>query len=191
MNVCVTISILDLAGSSQLAGATDGHSWFLEARSIVDAAEAGTHMIDFHGVQIATVSWLREAVLALVKYGHSIRPDINFVMGNLSPVVREELQVALDASGLVAVILVRSGGAGPSAPLLIGHLDAALRETFQVIEGRGEFDASIVCREISGIAPSAANNRLAALEAKGVLISERRGRSRIYRPILENLHYGN
>lgn len=189
MNVCGTIPVSGIARSADLAGATDGAAWFQAARPRVDAAQAGLYAIDFADVRIATVSWLREGPLALCKYAAALRPDLRFVVTGLSQLVREELEVALEATGTV-LIAVDLGPGTHSAPIVLGRLDPALRDTLQAVESRPEFDATFVSRAIPGVGPSAANNRLSALETKGILTSERRGRSRFYRPLLENLRYG-
>jgi DNA-binding transcriptional ArsR family regulator len=191
MNVCSTILVTEIAKSTELAGAADGAAWFLAARQQFDGAAAGMHLIDFQGVRLATVSWLREAVLALRKYASVMRPDILLVVANLAPLVREEFEVALEATGNLFIDLGRSTGSGFDGAVLMGTLDPALRETLTAVDGKAEFDASLVCRLLGSLAPSAANNRLAALELKGILTSSRRGRTRVYRPLVEDMRYGN
>jgi DNA-binding transcriptional ArsR family regulator len=192
MNICATVSVQATTGGGQeLAGATDGQAWLTKVRQQAELFPSGVCIIDFEGVRLATVSWLREAVLGLSKFLRLMRPEVTLVFANLRPLVKEEFKVALEATGQVAVVVGAIQNGTPVAPEVIGRLDPALEETFKVVEGRAEFDASVVCGAVPGVAPSAANNRLAALEAKGLLISKRRGRSRIYQPILENLRYGN
>ncbi len=65
MNVCNTIFVAEIAASNELAGATNGAAWFVAAREKLDAVPPGLHVINFQGIKLATVSWLREAVLAL------------------------------------------------------------------------------------------------------------------------------
>ena len=190
MKVCGIISVCDTAAATELAGAVNGQAWFFAARGDVDQAAAGVHAVDFGGVRLATVSWLREAVIAVIRYARAMRPDVVVVVANLSELVREELHLALEATGEVCVDVGSLDGE-TAEPVILGRLDPALRETLKTVEGAREFDASAVRRSIPRLALSAANNRLAALEAKGVLTSERRGRTRIYRPLLERLRYGD
>lgn len=191
MNVCGTILVSEIARSSDLAGAADGAAWFQRARSDLDAARPGLYALDFAGVRLATVSWLREGALALCKYAAAMRPDLRLIVANLSQLAREEYEVALDATGSVLIAADLESGSQLRNPVVMGRLDPALRDTLLAVESRPEFDATFVSRAIPGVGLSAANNRLAALEAKGILTSERRGRSRLYRPLLENLRYGN
>lgn len=190
MNVGGNILVSEIARATDLAGAADGAAWFQAARQRLDAAQPGLNAIDFNGVRIATVSWLREGVLALCRYASTMRPDLRLIATRLTPLVREELEVALDATGAVLIAAETEPGSPPTQPVVLGRLDAALRDTLRAVEGKPEFDATFVSRAIPGVGASAANNRLAALEAKGILLSERRGRSRLYRPLLENLRYG-
>ncbi|HEY4329737.1 MAG TPA: hypothetical protein VGN88_08370 [Phycisphaerae bacterium] len=182
---------MEIARSADLAGAADGATWIQAVRPRVDAAQPGLYAIDFTGIRIATVSWLREAVLALCRYAAAIRPEIRFVATGLSQLVRDELEVALEATGSVLIAADLRMDSVLTKPMVLGKLDPALRDTLRAIEDRPEFDATFVSQAIPGVGLSAANNRLASLEAKGILSSERRGRSRFYRPILEDLRYGN
>jgi DNA-binding transcriptional ArsR family regulator len=191
MNIACTIIVQDIAQATELAGATNGAAWFSAARHIVDASPTGLSVIDFQGVRLATVSWMREAVLALRKYAGAMRPDIVFAVANLAPLVREEFDEALRATNNVFLVVHDTTDRTGIGAVLLGVLDPALRETLSVVDGKAEFDATLICQSLPTVAPSAANNRLASLEKKGILTSTRRGRTRIYRPILEGLHYGH
>jgi len=190
MNVCEIILVSIFSPSSNLAGAADGAAWYQEARPRVDAANPGLFVIDFTGIQLATVSWIREGALALCRYAAAIRPEVRLAVTGLSPLVREELEVALAATGTLLIAIDLGSNSQPTHPVILGRADPALCDTLQVVEGKSEFDAAVVCRALPGVGLSAANNRLAALEARGIFTSERRGRSRIYRPLLEDLRYG-
>ena len=191
MNVMSVIPVATLARSADLAGAADGVAWFQVARVRLDTAERGLHAIDFAGIRLATVSWLREGVLALMKYAAAMRPDIVFIVANLGDLVREELAVALEATGTVGVAADLASDNRVRNPVLMGRLDPALNETLRAVRGQKEFDASFVSRALPHVGLSAANNRLAALQTRGILKSERRGRTRVYHPVLENMNYGH
>jgi DNA-binding transcriptional ArsR family regulator len=189
--MCNTILVTDLARSTELAGAADGEAWFQAARQRLDTEEAGLLALDFNDVRLATVSWLREGPLALRTYASAMRPDIVIFAGNLSDFVREELEVALEATGNVMIAADISPDFDVHRPTVMGHLDPALHDTLRVVQGQSEFDALFVSRALPHVGLSAASNRLAALEVKGILKSERRGRARVYSPLLEDLQYGN
>lgn len=191
MNVQSLIPVRETARSAELAGAQDGMSWAKAMRSVVDAAVSGVHAIDFTGITLATVSWLREAILELVKYASVTRPDVLLIAANASHLVIEEMGIALEARKSVLILADVSPSMVATKPRLIGWLDHALDESLRAIVGIPECDASYLVKALPQLGLPAANNRLSALESKGVLTSERRGRSRIYRPILEGLSYGN
>jgi DNA-binding transcriptional ArsR family regulator len=190
MKICSIIQVLDHADAAELAGAASGAAWFRAVRPWIDSADPGLHGLDFAGVRVATVSWLREGVLALMKYGKAVRDDITIIAANLPELVREELAVALEATSGVMIAAQVTAELEIHAPCVLGRLDPALEQTLRVVQHEREFDAPFVSREVPELALSAANNRLAAIEAKGILRSERRGRGRVYRPVLENLDYG-
>lgn len=191
MNVTSCLPVSDADAATELTGALNGAAWFQGMRRLIDAADPGLHALDFAGVRLATVSWLREAVLALVKYAAALRPDLLLIAANATDLVKEELSVALEATSSVIIAADVSTSLKVLQPVLLGRLDTALDETLRAILGRNECDASFLSQALPPLGLSAANNRLAALESRGVLTSERRGRSRIYRPVMEGLRYGN
>lgn len=191
MNVQSSVPVRSASDGDVLAGAQDGCNWALRTRAAIDRADSGFHAVDFVGVRLATASWLREAVLGLVTYARATRPDIRLIVSNASPAVLEELQVALEHTKAVLIAAHVPASKRILRPRLIGTLDQALDESLKAVVGRTESDAPFLTRTFPQLGLSAANNRLSALEERGALISERRGRSRVYRPILEGLSYGN
>ncbi len=191
MKIGKSISLFAVTGRTELAGAIDGSAWYQDARSQLDTVDDGAFVLDFNGIRIATVSWLREGVIALVKYAAAIKPDVVVVVANLSDLVREELQVALEATGTVVIEAAIGSSSQLVSPTLLGRLDQALSETLAAVAGEQTFDAPFVCKALPHVGASAANNRLASLEGKNILRSHRTGRSRIYRPVLKGLRYGN
>lgn len=190
MKICSSIIVKDLTSTTELAGASFGSDWFMKARDHIDSADPGLHVIDFSEIRLATVSWIRESVLALKKYASTMRPDIFLTVANMTSIVQEEFAIALEATSEIMVSVTLSDSLTIQDPVLMGSLDAALKETLCVIQGHREFDASLLSRSLTALAPSAANNRLKAIESKGLFKSERRGRTRVYWPILEGLDYG-
>lgn len=192
MKVSNVILVSELASSTSLAGAAAGTEWFQKARIRLESGPPGWHAVDFHDVQIATVSWLREAVVELQRFAAVVRPDIDLVAVNLSALVREELAITLEATKRVMIASDRFARDVVHQATVLGRLDNALRETLNAIQHLPESDAPILTKVLpGGLQLSAANNRLALLETKGILRSEKRGRKRIYRAVMENLQYGN
>lgn len=190
MNICAIISVEAIAGATELAGAKDGSAWYQSVRAHLDTAQSGVLVLDFTRIRIATVSWLREAVVTLIRHATKLRPDVVVVAANVPKLVREELEVALDATSSVLIVAHLDSHGELSQPTVLGKLDSALSETLKAVVEYPSFDASVVREALPSVGPSAASNRLAALAAKGLLTSERRGRGRVYRPLLEGLRYG-
>jgi len=191
MKIVVKLPVSKYSPTTELAGAIAGSAWFLKAREEIDAVDSGFCVVDFDGIRLATVSWLREGLIALQKYTVAMRPQIVLAVTHLEPVVREELEVALQATSNVMLSVEDAVNDDIRAVSVLGRLDPALDETLQVVRDKAEFDASFVSENLKSVGLSAANNRLAALEARGLLKSERRGRSRFYRPLVELMTYGN
>lgn len=190
MNVKTTAAVLAPGDSPEVAGALAGRSWARRAWSVLAVGEPGLYAVDFTGVRLATVSWLREGVVGLLRQFETLQGSV-LLAANTAELVQEELVVALDACGCVMLAASVSPCLRASNPKLLGKLDSALDEALRAIVECEECDATFLCGKIPRLGLSAANNRLAALEARGVLTSERRGRARIYRPVLEGMSYGN
>jgi len=190
MNICGSISIAGLAGATELGGAADGARWYLQVRPRLEPLTPGVLILDFAGVRLATVSWLREGVIALIREVSTSKRGVIPVAVNVDGLVREEIEIALEATNTVLIAAAMKASGTPSHPELLGHLDAALKETLVAVGDNTTFDASVVSKSLPYVSLSAANNRLSALESKGILKSARRGRGRIYSPVLEGLQYG-
>jgi len=73
-----------------------------------------------------------------------------------------------------------------SDPVLLGNLDPKQQLAFDLVNQRGETDATELMRDFGEGLKSATgwNNRLASLAALGVVIEVSQGRSKRYRPVL-------
>lgn len=151
----------------------------------------GLHALDFADVSLATVSWLREGPIGLLTRLAQLESGVVLVIANATPLVREEIVVALGARRCVMLAARVTTDLQASEPELLGGLDDALDETLKAILDLPEFDAKALTERVSMLGLSAANNRLANLEAHGVLASERRGRSRVYRLTMDGMRYGH
>lgn len=176
---------------AHLAGALAGLSWFERMVPVFEREVAGLHALDFTDVGLATVSWLREGPVALLTRLGQVGSGVVLVAANAPPLVREEIVVTLDARNCVMLAARVSASLHSTEPELLGTLDPALDQTLKAILATPEFDAKVVVERIAELSLQAANNRLASLEARGVLASERRGRRRVYRQVLEGIRYGN
>lgn len=149
--------------------------------------------LDFEGIEVATTSFLREAVVTFRAYARQHLANVYPIPANLAVRVKEELALFLrDRGDAMAICDLPVSGEKPSGAEVIGQLDGKSLATLKVAIGAGETDAASLATQFSdeGIGITAWNNRLAALALKGLLVEISQGRSKRYRPVLEDLTYG-
>lgn len=184
----VRLKILPLAGHQPvLSGAGCGRQLF---DKLVDAAQAPSGpepaYLDFNGVTVATASFLREGVIAFRDYARSTLPLLYPVVANASAPVTEELEFILRQrkDALWACWLTESGA--PRDPQLLGELDDAHRSTFALVVRLGTATApGLAAQSDEKLGPTAWNNRLSFLAARGLLIERKAGKTKTFTPVLE------
>ena len=148
--------------------------------------------LDFAGITVATTSFLRDSVVAYRNHARSAWPRIYPVGANLAPRVREELASFLSARNDAFVICTLNADKSVSNVELIGQVDGKQGAALRAVLDLGEADAPGIREHVSEeVAPTAWNNRLGALVAKGILMEVSGGRNKKYRPVLEGLRYGS
>jgi hypothetical protein len=115
------------------------------------------------------------------------------VVANASALVLEDLAVLANAGGMVFLSCSLDGAGTVSGIALIGKLDPKQQTTFDEVRTRGETDA----RELMAaradqeeVGQTAFNNRLASLVNLGLIAELTRGKSKRYRPVLNETSYG-
>lgn len=186
------IPMLPYAQNGVLAGSLDGKKAFVDLiQKTIVPVEPEVCFLDFAGINIATVSFLRESVVAYRNHTRSTWPSIYPVCANLSDPVREELAsfLAMWSDALVTCTLGTENRI--SNIEIVGKIDGKQGVALRGVIELGEVNAPSL-RAYSGedVAPTAWNNRLGALAAKGILIEVGSGRNKRYRPVLEGLCYG-
>lgn len=182
------LPILSLAGGQPiLSGAQAGRQLF---GKLVAAARAPTEpqagYLDFDGVTVATASFLREGVIAFRDYARSTLPALYPVIANASASVTEELEFFLRHRKDALWACRLTAGGEPRDPDLLGELDEAHRSTFELVARLGTATApSLAAQSNEGLAPTAWNNRLSYLAARGLLIERRAGKTKTFAPVLE------
>jgi hypothetical protein len=172
-----------------LAGRLDGQRMFvrlLEELGMVSTAILV--ILDFAGIEIATSSFLAEAVVRLRDHLRLGRAPSYLAVANLNPKVSEELEDLLARSGDALMACEVSSDGNVGRPELLGRLEPKLRETFDLVQKKGETNAVELHSESSDsdqIGPTAWNNRLNLLSAKSLLVEIPRGRMKKFRPLLE------
>jgi len=193
MGVRLVIQILSLfeLGNRRkvLAGAIPGKSMLGKLITAVrPPTEPEPVLLSFDRVDAATGSFLREAVLGFRDYCTKTQPNLYPVVANANEVIVDELEFLLRLNGdaLFTCIVDKHGKVKSSQ--VIGHLNDKQRLTFDAVLAAREADATTLqtkYKQTEQIQITGWNNRLSSLVAKGVLMEIKKGRSKVYRPVLE------
>ncbi len=182
-----------LGGEVILAGAAEGANALAKLIALVTKFVAPTTLLlDFRQINVATSSYLREAILGFRDYCRNSRPELYPVICNLGPKVREELEALLKLKGDALVAAEVNAGRVITATV-VGKLEEKQRITLLAVLHAKRADAVSLSRQDQqeNLGPTAWNNRLASLSAKGILRETQAGRGKIYEPVVEALCYGN
>jgi hypothetical protein len=145
--------------------------------------------LDFAGVDIATGSFLREAVLGFRDFSRNAIGALYPVVANANAMIEEELSLYLrDRSDAIWACSLHEDGSAHDARIL-GELDSAQMDILTLISEHGRISAPELAklRPEEGIGATAWNNRLAALTAKGILMELRQGKTKLFTPLLETI----
>jgi hypothetical protein len=172
-----------------LAGKLDGRRAFARELELVPpTAEPTLVVLDFHGIDIATSSFLSEAVVHFRDHLRLSRFPTYLLVANLTERPLEELDYLLSRSGDALISCKLAPNGELTAPALLGSLDSKLKETFDLVKRKGETTAVELHGESADndkIGATAWNNRLTALAAKSLVVEVAAGRTKKYRPLLE------
>lgn len=181
-------SIRRLANTEVAAGAQAGRRVFVAlVAAVSEPTEPQPVFLDFDGIEAATGSFLRECVFAFRDHCRHAMANAYPVMANAVPVVVEELAfyAKSQADAVWHCELPAQGSA--SAARLIGreNLEAGQQEALRWVEQLPEATAPAITQQSGqAVGATAWNNRLSALAAKGLIMEQRRGKTKIFRPVL-------
>jgi hypothetical protein len=187
MNI-VRIPIVGPGASPVLAGKLDGKRMFLRSLEAMPVINVPTLIVlDFRGIELATSSFLDEAVVRLRDHLRLGRAPSYLVVANLSAHVQEELEDLLTRANDAMLACNFSRSDEVSNPRLLGALDPKLSETFELVRQRGLASAVDLHNESDAqeIGQTAWNNRLNTLAAKSLLMEVPEGRTKKYRAVLD------
>jgi hypothetical protein len=189
------LPVIELAETPFAAGATLGSAVQARAIAKIGALADAIVFLDFDGIEAATGSFLREAVLGFRDFCHRSARNLTVVIANPSALVTEELGDLLTRLRDAVLCSQLSPEARPATPFIVGLLEDTQRRTLAAVLETGAADAASLAGRHAGdpdkIGVTGWNNRLAALAAKGLLRESRHGRAKIYRPALEGLILGS
>jgi hypothetical protein len=189
----IEISILELGGGLEvLSGQPRGQMLLGKLIAAVSPQENFTVVfLNFKGVNVATASFLRSAILAF--RDHCVRAKLNLypVLANMNDDIGGDLKLVLESRADAFVVCELGLDGVVSAVRLIGSLDDIQQLTFEAVRRNGEADATTLKdvhdkeKGTEGIGVTGWNNRLASLAEKGLVVEVKRGRTKLYRPVLE------
>jgi hypothetical protein len=189
----IEVSMFDIGGGLEvLSGQPRGQVILGKLIAAVAPQESFTPVfLNFKGVNVATASFLRSAILAF--RDHCVRAKLNLypVLANVSDDIIGDLKLVLEPRGDAFMVCELHGEGTVFSVRLVGSLDDTQRQTLEAVRRKGEADA-ITLKTVhdeeegtEGIGVTAWNNRLASLAEKGLVVEIKRGRTKLYRPILE------
>ncbi|MEQ8694884.1 MAG: hypothetical protein RIC85_06210 [Gammaproteobacteria bacterium] len=175
-----------------LAGRYDGRRALVRQLEQLPAINETTVVVlDFKNVELATSSFMGEAVVQFRDHLRLGRTPAYLVVANLNDRVAEELDDLLSraADALLACSLSSDGLLSDAR--LLGVLEPKLKVTFELVTKKGEatateLHAAAAAADENAVGPTAWNNRLSALVAKSLLIEVPQGRAKTYTPIVES-----
>ena len=151
--------------------------------------------LDFEGVSVATASFVRACVVGFRDYTRQQNPNLYPVVANASADLVEDLQIVLESRSDAIAVCDRDADGTTKNARVIGRLEIPQQETLNAVQILGVADATSLHRQQGAEpkvkTPTAWNNRLAVLVAKGLLIEVSRGRAKSYRCVLPELSYGS
>jgi hypothetical protein len=184
------ISIYGLGGKLEvLSGLPRGQALLGKLIAAARPQEEPTPLfLDFKGVNVATSSFLRSGILGF--RDHCIRMGLNLypILANLNDEIIDDLKVVLEQRGDAFVVCSLSDNGRVSSVRVVGSLDEKQRLTLEAVIKEGETDAASLKEqheETESIGTTGWNNRLTSLAEKGLVVEVKRGRGKLYRPVLE------
>jgi hypothetical protein len=186
------IDVKEIAQTDIIAGKLKGKMVLAQLIQETDHQSSTEPLyLDFQSIELATSSFFREAILGFRDY--CITQNLNLVpiVANANQQTLDEFLVVLENKGDAIVVCDLYNGQ-VSNPRIIGVLEEKQAITLEAVIQAKEIDAVSLeerFRAVERIGATSWNNRLASLAAKGILIERKKGRLKLYRPILE-VKYG-
>ena len=184
------VQIFELANKrAVLAGETQGKEMLAKLITVVKRSDAPEPvLLDFAKVETATSSFLRESILGLRDYCTKTQPNLYPVVANANEVILDELEFLLNVYGDAFLTCELNKQGKVTASRIVGRLNEKQQLTFDAVLEAREADAGTLeskYRESEQIQITGWNNRLSSLVAKGILMEIKKGRGKVYRPVLE------
>ena len=188
------LRVRDIENRSILAGADTGKRLFSRAaEKLSSPSKPEILFVDFEGVELASASFLREAVLGLKGWCRRQGSKWFPVVANAGSDTLNELSIVCDLQSDAILACNLDSENAVTCSTLIGQLDEKQHDAFQfVTRSRGATAKELMESSTSerALSPTAWNNRLNVLVQKGLVMESSAGRSKIFRPLLEEAENG-
>ena len=181
-------SLSKLSNKKVLAGSPEGRRMREILSDLAKASDPGLFVIDFAQIDVATSSFVREAVVIFRNLTRAQRADLYPVVANLNAEVEEELTSVLLQMG-DAIWLFDLSKMDVTGHRLLGKIDPKLRETLDLIENGAGYDAATrwkTTNSTESVGVTAWNNRLANLAKQGLAFESKVGKQKYYHPLRES-----
>jgi hypothetical protein len=183
--------LLKMAGGhAVLSGGLAGRKLLTTLITATPSPEVPTTLfLDFRGVEVATSSFLRESVIGFRDYARLSLANAYPVAANLALQVLEEFEFFLRSRNDVFWVCDLDANERVSGGRLLGDLDPVQRSTFVAVSELGAVTAPELAARFpdQNIGPTAWNNRLSGLAAKGVLVERKIGKTKSFSCLLETV----
>lgn len=176
-----------------LAGSLAGKRAFADLVGMTEVpGKPEVCFLDFCDVAVVTTSFMRDSVIAYRNHARSAWPYLYPAAANLGAAVREEFEIWLGETNDIFVICDLDDAEKPSNVTVLGQIDGKQLVALRGVIDLGETDVSGLAAHVGeAVAPTAWNNRIGSLLAKGLVIEvSNTGRNKRYRPILEGISCG-
>ncbi|SHN55157.1 hypothetical protein [Erythrobacter sanguineus] len=176
------------AGSTTLAGSAMGRQMLAQLiEKTMPVSEPTLAFLDFAKVDIATGSFLREAVMGFRDFCRNAAGMIYPVVANANATIEEELATYLRGRNDAIWACTLDTDGTTTDPHILGELDSGQMNTIQLIAAHYPISAPDLAklRPDDKIGTTAWNNRLATLSAKGMLKEVRHGKAKLFSPVME------
>lgn len=144
--------------------------------------------LDFQGIELATASGLRQLLVPF--WSWLLERGAVGVVANANADTLDDVRLVAEACERQFICAQLADGR-LRRPVLYGPLDAKLALALELVLEAGEADAKTVHeRSQEKTLVTVWNNRLAALEALGLLSQRKVGKTKLYSPVLKGMTYG-
>ena len=187
----IRYALFDIASRrATLAGSAMGRQMLASLISeTVPVTKPTVAFLDFAGIDLATGSFLREAVLGFRDFSRNAIGTLYPVLANANGTIEEELSIYLKDRNDAIWACALSGDNKVTNPRLLGQLDTAHRTTLQLIMDYHRISAPELARRRpdEGVGVTAWNNRLATLAAKGIVMEFKEGKTKAFTAVMEDV----